>query len=113
MLSPQEATVGRKRNADEWRNIFKEWKTSGLSRVEFCRTQNLPASTFDYWKKRMRDAAEKSSSFVKIPKMTESTDRPTNIRIVIDGRFSVELSHGFTGEELRTVFQTIGSISCS
>lgn len=113
MLSPQEATVEKKRNADEWRDILEIWKTSRLSRAEFCRTQKLPASTFDYWRKKLAATVEQPPSFVKIPKMTAAVDFSTSIRVVIDGRFSVELNHGFTAEDLSTVLQTIGLISCS
>jgi hypothetical protein len=113
MLSPQEATVEQKRSADEWRDVFKLWETNRLSRVEFCRTQKLPVSTFDYWRKKLGATAERTPSFVKIPTITAAVDSSTSIRIVIDDGFSVELSHGFAAEDLSTVLQAIGLNSCS
>jgi hypothetical protein len=105
--------VGRKRNVDEWREILRAWETSGLSRAEFCRTQILPVSTFDYWRKKQRGTVETNLPFVKVPKMAAGVDRSMNIRIVINDRVSVELCHGFTGEDLSTVLLSIGSASCS
>ena len=111
ILSVQEATVGRKRDANEWQDMLKVWERSGSSRAEFCREHDVPVSTFDYWRKKQRDNVDESPRLVKIPRKATAVVEAANIRIIIDGRLSVELRDGFTAENLSTVLQAISLCS--
>ena len=39
-----------------WQNIIRSWERSGLSQKDYCTTQKIAFSTFQYWKKRIEDA---------------------------------------------------------
>ena len=44
--------MNRRYNSEEWKNKIDEWEKSNLTRKEFCVTNDLILSTFDYWRRR-------------------------------------------------------------
>ena len=36
-------------------SMIEQWKGSGQSQLAFCRSQNLPISVFQYWRKKYLD----------------------------------------------------------
>ena len=38
-----------------WKKHLQAWKTSGESVAAYCRRENLATSSFDYWRKRLKD----------------------------------------------------------
>jgi transposase-like protein len=47
-----------RRDAEEWREILRQWKGSGLSRVAFCRREGLAPTTLDKWQRKLRSNPE-------------------------------------------------------
>ena len=39
---------------EQWKNIFKEWEQSGLSKVEFCNLKNITPSVFYKWLHKLK-----------------------------------------------------------
>ena len=39
-----------RRTANQWRRILQRQRSSGLSRTEFCRREEIPLSSFDRWR---------------------------------------------------------------
>ena len=54
----------QKRSASEWSNLIERQAESGLSQATFCRSEEIPLSTFQYWKRRLRseDRSERTAS---------------------------------------------------
>lgn len=102
----------KKVNAAEWHKKLEAWKSSGKTRSEFCREHGIPMSTFDYWKRKQKGAKMRVPGFVKMPLSVSTGEKTAKIRIVVDGRYSVELNAGFETSDLITVLQAIGSVSC-
>ena len=48
---------GRRTEA-QWREIFAAYDASGLSQAAFCRREGVALSTFQYHRRRLRDAAQ-------------------------------------------------------
>ena len=82
---------------DIWVRRFKEWEESGLKRAEYCRQNNFPVSTFDYWRHRIRKESEKTkgNSLVKLPVAIQPTqscsfslEYPSGHKIHIPGNYN-------------------------
>ena len=82
---------------DIWVQRFKEWESSGLKRAEYCRQNNFPVSTFDYWRHRIRKESEKANgnSLVKLPVVIQqaqscslSIEYPSGHKIHIPGNYN-------------------------
>jgi hypothetical protein len=105
--------VEKKTNAAEWRKRIDSWETSGKTRSEFCREQGIRVSTFDYWRKKLKNGKKRIPGFVRVPVSLNDKNRAASFRIVIDGHYSVELCPGFQSDDLITVLRAIGTVSCS
>ena len=46
----------RRRTASEWRGLISQFERGGQSRKEFCSSQGVSLSTFDLWRRKLRDA---------------------------------------------------------
>jgi transposase-like protein len=44
-----------------WRMIMDEYEESGLQRIDYCRKNDIALSTFDYWKRRLRETEQEGS----------------------------------------------------
>ncbi len=55
-----------------WRERISRWEQSGLSITKFCKKENLPLSTFNWWKKRFKDEAFEPCGFVELSGNTET-----------------------------------------
>jgi len=42
--------MGETERSQQMRQMLEEYKTSGLSRREFCQQRSIPVTTFDYWR---------------------------------------------------------------
>lgn len=47
----------REGKAAAWRRRMAQWQSSGMSQSGYCRRQGLALSTFQYWRKRVGEAA--------------------------------------------------------
>lgn len=79
----------RKRTREEIKILIDKWKSSKLSRTEFCRREGLCLQTFCYWAKQSELKPETKSpmSFISMP--------PTGQRQAIDEQFiEIKLPNG-------------------
>jgi hypothetical protein len=85
---------------DIWVQKLQDWEMSGLKRAEYCRQNQIPVSTFDYWRKRIRKESALSSDekgLVKLPmflkqstQVSYSIDYPSGHKIQIPENYSSE-----------------------
>jgi hypothetical protein len=55
-------------NIEKWKSQIERWNLSGLSKKEYCRKNKIPATTFDYWRKRVREETPgNADTLVKLP----------------------------------------------
>jgi hypothetical protein len=52
----QPRSVAMQSKREHWTKRLEAWSRSGQTRVAFCRSQRLNLSTFDYWRRMLRDA---------------------------------------------------------
>ena len=62
-----------------WALVFEEYQESGLCKTEYCRNNDIPVSTFNYWLKRLTgDHVSDEGRFAELiipEKRTESLDQ--------------------------------------
>ena len=44
-----------------WRMIMDDYEESGLQRIDYCKKNDIALSTFDYWKRRLREIEQDDS----------------------------------------------------
>lgn len=65
----------------EWAQIHRRCKESGLSNREFCRQNGISEKTFYYWLKKLREAAiSNQPELVPLPDSGASADDMIHIR---------------------------------
>ena len=81
-----------------WGLVMSDFKESALSRIEYCKQNEIKLSTFDYWRKRLSDLnafnEDDGSRFaeLKLSPSDEKTACNTGGRPLIAGsRFSTEM----------------------
>jgi hypothetical protein len=82
-----------RRTKEEMREVYSQWEQSGLSRQDFCRRENIPTATFQYWQKRFNNES-KEIGFTEVrlgPSLGFSTELvfPSGVRIVFGSLPSV------------------------
>ena len=58
----------RSQQMRQMRQMLEEYKTSGLSRREFCQKRSIPLTTFDYWR---GEHGEKVAKPVRRPRLVK------------------------------------------
>lgn len=103
----------RNEKRDKWACVLRDWEKSETSAAAYCRSNDIPACQFNYWKKRLRPRGnEKEGRFVKLPFAQErhrgdsglSFELPSGLRLVIEG--------GFDADELLRVLKVVGGGEC-
>ena len=73
----------------DFKETYKRWEASGLSRMEFCKKEDFKYSWFMYHQKRMR-GKKKMGGFDKVELKTETKTTSAEIEFHYpDGRFFV------------------------
>lgn len=44
-----------------WRMIMEEYEESGLQRIDYCKKNDISLSSFDYWKRRLKEIDQDGS----------------------------------------------------
>lgn len=84
-----ETKVIMKHTSEQMQLVISKWQTSGLSKKEFCRQQDITYQTFHYWYKRLTSAP--AAGFTEISVQGhDSTGRseivfPSGVRMILHG----------------------------
>jgi hypothetical protein len=91
-----------------WRQQIEGWRTSGLTRAEYCRQHNLSYDRFIYWKRKF--SKESNPAFIELklpavpyPKMISPA---SSLRVSVS-RFQVSVDRHFDPETLRELIYTL------
>ncbi len=96
----QNTTPRKQLNPDERRALCQQWKTSGLSRSEFCRQHGVALSSFHHWLSGKRlNGARLNLKYnqdwvpVTVKKTPEPiTEEPLLLEIVLPNQMRVKLA---------------------
>jgi len=94
-----------------WAAHLKAWRQSGLSRMEYCRRQNLSYHAFNYWKRKFNQPASTGISFVPVPARRIDQEKvvslPVSVLRIEVGRFKIEVPDSFSPRTLVRVISTL------
>ena len=97
----------RGQKAQEWNNIFLEWRESGESRRGFCQRKGITISAFGYWYKKL----EKGGTEQSLVKMEGLSGIGRNGLTARAGGVVVGLSGGESEELLIKLFRALRAVS--
>ena len=89
----------RRKTAEEWGEIFSDWRRSGESQRGYCRGKGIPFSSFTYWKRKLGVVGEESlmvrvGSLAQAPSLVDRTTitvRAEGVEVELSGQVSEEL----------------------
>ena len=104
-----------------WRDVIRRWKSSGLTKTEFCDGESVSSASLHYWLKELRrrdgnrvwpqptppstPAAPAKPSFV--PGRVVDRARPAEPIELVVGSHTLRLRAGFDPEALRQVVRAL------
>ena len=97
-----------------WQAHLKSWVSSGLSRAEYCRQQNISYHAFKYWEKKLLVKKSSTPAFVSVPAVRIeqsflSSDESAKLRVDIRGRYRIEVYDDFSPVTLSRLISTLGA----
>lgn len=109
----QNTTPRKQLNPDERRALCQQWKTSGLSRSEFCRQHGVALSSFHHWLsgKRLKGARlnlkyNQDWVPVTVKKTPEPiTEEPLLLEIVLPNQMRVKLA--VTSSKINSIIEEL------
>jgi hypothetical protein len=97
---------------DIWVQRFKEWEESGLKRAEYCRRNNFPVSTFDYWRARIRKESSvgfEEKGLVKLPMLLK---QPSLVLYSVEypSGHKVQVPEDYSSESLKRLISDLSEV---
>ena len=95
-----------------WEQHIEDWKSSGLSQIQYCRDQNLKLPTFQYWKSKL-DRLSLSRPLIPVTvksTITSTTSSfPSGVSLSFKDRFHIQLEVGFNPDTLHSILDLLES----
>jgi len=73
-----------RRPESEWRELITRWGKSGLSAREFCRKEEVQASSFQRWQMRLNRPSVRKDFITVVPSSSETLKvRPWTVEVTL------------------------------
>jgi len=95
-----------KNKREQWRVHSAAWQESGQTQGEYCKRHGLNLKTFAYWRRRFK-AESSTVRLVKLPTETLQQSQESTLRVLIDGRYTIEVADGFNPATLGRVLEVL------
>jgi hypothetical protein len=98
-----------KKNKEVWIKRFQEWENSGLTRIDYCRQYQIPLSTFDYWRHRIRKESKgekNGTGMVKLPPFTPPK-KPTHFTLEYPSGHKLHIPSDYTSNGLNRLVRDL------
>ena len=101
------------KRAEEMRELFARWKSSGQSLMSFGKQEGVPYSRLLYWRRKLDGVVRRKASPVKpvaqaklvpvriVPDSKPSDSRPEPFEVWLSNGVSLNVAAGFDEGELR------------
>lgn len=107
--------VSKKSKQEYWSQHVENWRSSGLSQIQYCKNQQLKLPTFQYRKSKLnRFSLSRPLLPVTVKSTIASTTSsfPSGVSLSYNDQFNIQLEIGFNQDTLRGVFDLLESRSC-
>jgi hypothetical protein len=90
---------------EQWQEVISQWRESGQTQKDFCRTRDIKLSTLHYWMKRVKKTSTAQAALPGLVRIAPpaTSGGSTEIIIEIDRRFRILVPAGFSSARLRDV----------
>lgn len=92
--------------SEYWQQHIKGWKESGQARTAYCSQNNLRLTTFDYWRKKLRDPTGQVK-FVQVPAPGRLSIDSSGIRLIVNQQYLIEVENGFCPSTLSQLIKVV------
>ncbi len=94
-----------------WQRHLDQCDASGLTQVEYCRSNRISPKSFQYWKRKSTptDSPKQSAPALVEVSLSKALSIPAahpQLCVVID-RYRIEIGRGFDAEDLGRVIRTL------
>ena len=107
------SNLGRSGKRQFWEKHIAQWSASGLSQVEYCRSNKIGLKSFQYWKRKSkRNDSPLALIEVPLPKALSIPISPVHpqLCLVVGQHYRIEIANGFDSEDLEHVVRVLGRI---
>ena len=106
MSTDKETTISK---PPYWQQHFKDWQESGKSRTAYCSENNLRLSTFDYWRKKLKEKAS-SIKLVQVPTTGMLQINNAGVCLIVNEYYRIEVETGFCPSTLSQLVKVVRSL---
>jgi hypothetical protein len=95
-----------------WKAHIQQWEHSGLSQVDYCKTNGLVPHRFTYWKKRLYQPPDTGVSFVPL-QITDNLPVPvekSSFNLFTPNGYRIEVGTRFDADTLRQLIGVVKTI---
>jgi transposase len=110
-----ETGIGR-RSAGQWKALIERYERGTATQARFCEREGVAPSTFQYWRRRLREEAASASApsaagrLVAVQVREEPrTATATGLRLVLPSGVGIEVRPDFDAATLRRVVEVLGA----
>ena len=92
--------------SEYWQQHIKGWKESGQTRTDYCSQNNLRLSTFDYWRRKLREPTV-PIKLVQVPNPGRLQMGNAGIRLIVNQHYLIEVETGFCPATLSQLVKAV------
>ena len=94
-----------------WEDHIARCAASGLSQVEYCRSNKISVKSFYYWKRRSNGRVDSIPALVELPLSKSIPILPAHPQLCVAvDRYRIEIGRGFDPEDLERVIRLLGRL---
>ncbi|MDN3491031.1 IS66 family insertion sequence element accessory protein TnpA [Pseudoalteromonas nigrifaciens] len=100
--------MNKQQKIKHWQGIFEQQKSSGLAIIQFCRDNNINASTFYVWRKRLSDETVRVKKQQVIPFVIheQAFTQPSIIKLTTPNGYQIDFESTLANQTLATSVST-------
>jgi transposase-like protein len=110
-----ETGIGR-RSAGQWKALIERYERGRATQARFCAREGVAVSTFQYWRRRLREEAASGSAPSATGRLVAVQVRqepcapaPAGLRLVLPSGVGIEVQADFDPATLRRVVEALGA----
>jgi hypothetical protein len=102
----RQAQLEEKRRS--WKQHVEDWRSSDLTRADYCRRHDLSYDRFIYWKRKFQPGSSPAFIELKLPAVPypKMLPRESSLRVAVS-RFQISVDPGFDPAVLRDLVHTL------
>jgi hypothetical protein len=101
----RQAELEEKRRS--WKQHIEDWRSSDLTRADYCRQRDLSYHRFIYWKRKFQPSSNPAFIELKLPAAPYPRMFPGASSLLAVSRFQVFVDPGFDSAVLRQLVYTL------